>query len=360
MHEKPKKNYDINKRDFSILIIDDDPDVIKAIKKTLQFSNPRYFIESVSNVKKALELVKKTYWDTILIDLSLPWEHGGISDPQNGMKTIEIMRNELKITAPIIAITGHDDSEELSETVLDLGAYYFLNKPLRAKSLTAIVRNASTFQMAGFDGLTGLLNKFTFIERLKSEFERVKRNNRKIVEIPGREDTMEGLSHISLLFLDGDNFKNINDSYSHLVGDQVLKKISGSFVDEDIYKIPDGNSENTKYIIRPYDVASRFGGDEFAIFLPETNHSNALIVAKRIKSIIGRIELKEIVGEENIRENIDKITLSIGIATYPFPNDVSGHEDLIAMADAAMYASKSTRTGDICGYDPAGNIIDLY
>jgi PleD family two-component response regulator len=359
MIEKPtKKSYETIKRDLSILIIDDDESVVRSIKRILQASNPKYYIESVSTVSRAIEMAKKTYWDTILIDLSLPWDEGGGCDPANGMRAIEMLRGEMKITAPVIAITGHDDREDLSDTVLDLGAYYFLTKPLRPKSLTAIVRNATTFQMSAFDGLTGLLNKFTFIERLKSEFERVRRKNQNLdISTDNCDDGKH--SCISLLFLDGDKFKNINDTYSHLIGDQVLKKISSSFIDEDIYKFPNGSNDLLKYIIRPYDVASRFGGDEFAVFLPETNHHHALIVAKRIKDLIGTISLKEIIGEENLKNGNDSITLSLGIATYPWPNDVSDHEELISMADAAMYASKDTRKGHIFGYNADRMLVRL-
>ncbi len=126
MTEKPtKKSYETIKRDLSILIIDDDDSIVRAIKRILQASNPKYYIESVSTVSRAIEMAKKTYWDTILIDLSLPWDEGGRCDPANGMRAVEMLRGEMKITAPIIAITGHDDREDLSDTVLDLGPITF-------------------------------------------------------------------------------------------------------------------------------------------------------------------------------------------------------------------------------------------
>jgi len=358
MHSDQFREYDKTRRDFNILIIDDDSKVVKIITKILKDSNPRYYIESASCVESALGLIKKTYWDTILLDLSLPLSQGEKPDPHNGLRTLERLKNDLKIDAPVIAITGQDD-EELSETVLDIGAYYFLTKPLRNKSLSAIVRNATTFQMTGFDGLTGLLNKSTFIERLKSEFERVRRKNQEVDSIVRECNDDMNISCISLLFLDGDNFKYINDTYSHLVGDQVLKKISGSFIDENLYKVLENNFESVKYIIRPYDIAARFGGDEFSIFLPETNHRSALVVARRIRDVIKKIKLADIVGEENIDNDVKDITLSIGIATYPSPNMAMTHEELIVQADTAMYASKETRTGDIYGYNAEGMLIKM-
>ncbi len=348
------------KRDFSILLIDDDPQIVKTITRILRSANSAYYIKSASSVKEAIDLAKKTYWDTILLDLALPWQKGQRSSPENGIRALKVLKGELKINAPIIAITGYQDDPELSETVLDLGAYYFLNKPVRAKSLAAIVRNAMTFQMTGFDGLTGLLNKITFEERLKSEFERVRRKNLELQELQRTYLTPPGQSYISLIFLDGDNFKTINDTYSHLVGDQVLKHLSSSFVDENIYDALHERQESIKYIIRPYDIAARFGGDEFSIFLPETDHTSALTVAQRIRDLVKKFNIADIVGEDAIVDSEFELTLSIGIATYPEPNRVQDFEELIQSADNAMYASKETRIGSIFGYNPEGVLIQLY
>ncbi len=347
------------KRDFSILLIDDDPEIVKTITRILRAANNSYYIESVASVENAINLVNKTYWDTILLDLALPYKEGGRVDPENGIRALKILKSELKVNAPIIAITGFQDDADLSEKVLDLGAYYFLNKPVRAKSLAAIVRNAMTFQMTGFDGLTGLLNKITFEERLKSEFERIKRRNLEIQDI--NNGCTPGLtsSCISLIFLDGDNFKTINDTYSHLVGDQVLKHISSSFIDENLYDVLNEGEEAVKYIIRPYDIAARFGGDEFSIFLPETNHLNALAVGRRIRDLIKKFSIEDIVGEDDVIEDVTDFSLSMGIATYPEPNAAHDYEELIHFADNAMYASKETRIGSIFGYSPEGILIKL-
>lgn len=347
------------KRDFSILLIDDDPEIVKTITRILRAANSAYYIESASSVEKAIDLVNKTYWDTILLDLALPFREGERSDPENGIRALQILKSELKVNAPIIAITGFLDDADLSEKVLDLGAYYFLNKPVRAKSLAAIVRNAMTFQMTGFDGLTGLLNKITFEERLKSEFERVRRKNLEVENM--NQNCPAGLttSSISLIFLDGDNFKTINDTYSHLVGDQVLKHISSSFIDENLYKVINESEEAVKYIIRPYDIAARFGGDEFSIFLPEANHSNALAVARRIRDLIKKFRIADIIGEDEVIDDVSDFSLSIGIATYPEPNSASDFEELIHFADNAMYASKETRIGSIFGYSNDGVLLKL-
>jgi len=347
------------KRDFSILLVDDDPVIVKTITRILLADNDDYYIESASSVEAAIDLVKKTYWDTILLDLALPMQEGERSDTANGLLAMKLFKEELKINAPIIAITGFLDDAELSETVLDLGAYYFLNKPVRAKSLAAIVRNAMTFQMTGYDGLTGLLNKITFEERLKSEFERVKRKNLEALDSPDCIEPGMNYSSISLIFLDADNFKAINDTYSHLVGDQVLKHISRSFIDENLYKVLKNHDDMVKYIFRPYDIAARFGGDEFTIFLPETNHGSALAVARRIQDLVKKFHMSEIIGDDQVVKDVARFSLSIGIASYPLPNRAVDHEELIQFADNAMYASKETRDGSIFGYSADGVLVKL-
>jgi diguanylate cyclase (GGDEF)-like protein len=343
-----------NLRDISVLIVDDDPLILKTITNILIRSNTRYYVQTAQNIQDALDLVRKTYWDTILLDLSIPYRPGDEPETSHGIRALKELLVDLSVTAPIIAITGYND-EDLSDVVLDLGAYYFLNKPLRPKSLAAIVKNATGFKMSGFDGLTGLLNRKTFEERLKSEFERVKRKNEENgVYCDQGDGASVSRSYLSLLFIDGDNFKRINDTYNHLVGDQVLKKIGNSFVDDRVYRPVMENGKSLKYIISPYDIAARFGGDEFSIFLPETDHQSALVVARRIRGLVKEYDLSDIVGPGETGVEPMHISLSMGIVTYPIPNVVNSYDELIGLADAAMYASKETRRGYIFGYNSAG------
>lgn len=335
-------------RDISILIVDDDPFILKTISKILKASNPNYFIITAEYSDEAKNYLKQTFWDIILLDLSLPAVKGGSPESDNGLQLLEFIKNTMKISSPVIAITGYND-DELSDTILDMGAYYFLNKPLRAKSLSAIVQNATRFQLAGFDGLTGLLTKDSFEDRLEAEFERVARKNKK--------DTEHKHQHsLSLIFFDGDNFKQINDMYNHLAGDKVLRKIGSCFMEESLYRLTVSKEKSEQYIIRPYDIASRFGGDEFAIFLPETDHAGAVAVAKRIKKKIGSIKLSDVIEAEISKGDTDGISLSIGIASYPEPNKVKNYEELILKADEAMYSSKQSKTAKIFGYNKNGNI----
>ena len=116
--------------------------------------------------------------------------------------------------------------------------------------------------------------------------------------------------------MDIDNFKQVNDTYGHLVGDMVLKEIAATI----------------QKTIRHVDIPARYGGEEFTVILPETAALNAVIIAERLRQRISEIEVKV---DDNI---ILRPTVSIGIAEYP--NAADGIKELIDCADKALYVSK--------------------
>ncbi|MCD6473098.1 sensor domain-containing diguanylate cyclase [Candidatus Aerophobetes bacterium] len=151
-------------------------------------------------------------------------------------------------------------------------------------------------QSAITDNLTGFYNGGYFHKRFEEEIKRAARNKRLL----------------SILFIDVDHLKFINDSYGHLAGDEVLKEISKAI----------------RACIREVDIPARYGGDEMAIVLPETNNTVAYSIAKRIKDKIKNIPF---------RKNVP-LTVSIGVATYP--QDTTKPQDLLNKADRAMYKAK--------------------
>ncbi len=155
-------------------------------------------------------------------------------------------------------------------------------------------------QLATTDGLTGIANHRSFHETLSREIARTSRN----------QGTM------SLIVLDIDDFKKINDTYGHMVGDTVLKDI--------VCRIRDN--------IRTIDAFARYGGEEFGIILPDTGRVGAEVLARRITSAISSKPL--VCAQHTIR-----YTASLGIAFYLADQPVT-KDELIANADAAMYASK--------------------
>jgi two-component system, cell cycle response regulator len=151
------------------------------------------------------------------------------------------------------------------------------------------------------DGLTQLINHKHFQVVLEKEIERSKRYKRPV----------------SLLILDIDHFKSVNDNYGHPVGDLVLKEIARSI----------------KEMLRVNDTAARYGGEEFAVIIPENDEKRALLTAERIRKIVEQKVIQS--GADQVR-----VTISIGCAS--FPTLALTQKELIERADKALYYSKET------------------
>ncbi len=169
-----------------------------------------------------------------------------------------------------------------------------------ANQAAIAVDNAQLYELATKDGLTKLYIHRHFYFLLESEIKRVQRYHHVL----------------SLVMMDIDNFKHVNDTYGHLVGDMVLKEIAATI----------------QKTIRHVDIPARYGGEEFTIILPETAALNAVIIAERLRQRISEIEVKV---DEN---TVLRPTVSIGIAE--FPNAAEGIKELIDCADKALYVSK--------------------
>jgi diguanylate cyclase (GGDEF)-like protein len=165
---------------------------------------------------------------------------------------------------------------------------------------TLALRNAwlleQVHHMATTDGLTGVANRATFDRTLFAELGRAARR---------REDA-------SLLLLDIDHFKALNDEHGHQVGDQVLRLVGTALT----------------AACREFDTAARYGGEEFAVLLPATSSDEAVEVAERLRTSIAEMP-----------SGLD-VTVSVGVASFPL--DATGPDGLVAAADHALYRSKRT------------------
>jgi diguanylate cyclase (GGDEF)-like protein len=163
--------------------------------------------------------------------------------------------------------------------------------------------NSKLRELAFRDGLTGLFNHRYFQDFIEKELNRATRYKRAF----------------SLIMLDIDHFKKINDVYGHPVGDTVLKEISSAI-------------EQT---VRNCDVVSRYGGEEFAVVLPETALKGAVILAERLRKKVEQLVIKA--SDENVQ-----MTVSLGLTVWEPGLDVTHKAEIIDAADRALYKSKKT------------------
>jgi len=177
-----------------------------------------------------------------------------------------------------------------------------------ANQLAVAVNHASLFaqiqQQALTDGLTGCYNRRSFEMQFDREMQVARRQNQPL----------------SLIMLDLDRFKQLNDSAGHDAGDEGLRKLADCFRQE----------------LRGIDTATRFGGDEFALILPTADTDGALNVAERLRACIAEIHIP----------GVGNLSASLGIAT--FPQNGSTRAEMVIAADTALYSAKRTGRNRVC------------
>jgi diguanylate cyclase (GGDEF)-like protein len=152
-------------------------------------------------------------------------------------------------------------------------------------------------QLAYLDGLTGIFNRRFFELRIIEEMDRARRFQ----------------SGMAVLMVDIDQFKRLNDEFGHLLGDEVLRQVSSIFHQQ----------------LRKIDVVCRYGGEEFAILLSQTNPQHALAVAEKLRRLVESWQFPGVPRP---------VTISAGVAT--FPDHGTSRDELVKSADAGLYAAK--------------------
>jgi diguanylate cyclase (GGDEF)-like protein len=189
----------------------------------------------------------------------------------------------------VINVTNKKDGKEFTEEDVEM-------LKAVADQAAVAVNKAQLWDMAVTDSLTGLYVRRYFIVKLQEEIHRAERYNKPL----------------SVVMVDLDRFKKINDTYGHDAGDRALKTISQFF------------QKN----IRDIDAIGRYGGEEFVMLIPDADKKAAFCLAERLRKELAKVKL----------EDLPPITISLGIATYP--SDGTDIDELIKKADAAMYEAK--------------------
>ncbi|MBG6221701.1 MULTISPECIES: diguanylate cyclase [unclassified Janthinobacterium] len=306
----------------SVLLVDDQLIIAEAIRRMLSDQQDIEF-HYVTDATQALDMALRLQPTVILQDLVLP----GI----DGFTLIQLYReNAVLAHVPVIVLSAKDDPK-LKAHSFTVGANdYVVKLPDRLELLARIRHHSNAHisrlqrdqafrflresqknladanielqKLAALDSLTGIANRRRFDETLQFEWQRGQRDK----------------TALSLLFCDIDDFKSYNDHFGHLAGDLGLKKVAAVL---------------TEHLKRPADLAARYGGDEFALILPETEAAGALLIAEACRRHLEGLRIENPASHQGI------VSISIGVATMmPSPN--SSVEQLINHADQALYAAK--------------------
>jgi len=285
-------------REYDICIVEDHPDLQRLIFETL--TRAGFVCRCASNGVEGWELVTAHPPKVILCD----WHMPGL----DGLEFCRRVREHTKLSDLFFVLMTAHDKAGSKTLALCSGADDYLIKPIDLDELVARVRVGQRMwamqeklrQAAYTDGLTGLCNHDHLARVLEAEINRSRRYG----------------GPLSLVMIDLDYFKTINDTHGHLVGNQVLLQVADCL----------------RATVRDVDTIGRFGGDEFAIVAPEATQDAAAVVARRVlEAVHQRVRI----------ENIDNFRLgaSIGVASTDDLR-VKNAADLLNLADQAMYIAK--------------------
>ncbi len=309
-----------------ILILDTDKLLIYELAGRL--GNVGFDVLAANDAETALKLIEIVIPSVILLDLSMK--------TPDGKEFLVLLKSKNTLTdVPIIILSQDTDTSSQVYGFLQ-GANDYIGKPfqfqevlarinnqikihnvqknLEKKNRELVNRNIILEQMAVTDSLTELYNKGYILKRLDSELTRTVRYN----------------ESISVIMIDIDYFKKINDSFGHIAGDNILKKLAEKLTES----------------VRDVDIVARYGGEEFLVVCPNTSIGGASILAERIRENVQNTVFQA--GSSDIR-----ITVSLGLASLSPSSHISSDfnfEQLLKEADSALYKAKSAGRNRVAMY----------
>jgi diguanylate cyclase (GGDEF)-like protein len=297
----------------SILIVDDTETNVDILVELLSDS---YEIVVALDGKSALEILEEQEVDLILLDIMMP-----IIDGYDVCRRVK--QNEKTNDIPIIFITAKTDEESI-EKAYEAGGMDYVTKPFKPKELFARIKTQLQLRaliqelessknalkhLSETDPMTKLWNRRYFGYASKN-----------ILELAKRDKTA-----LTVVMLDIDKFKEVNDTYGHNVGDDIIISLANILLE----------------MTRKSDLACRFGGEEFILLLPETSLEGAMVIAEKIRK---KVESFSLHLEDEREVNV---TVSLGVSQVDTENDLS-IESAIKRADIALYKAKEKGRDKVC------------
>ncbi|SCY90340.1 diguanylate cyclase [Alkaliphilus peptidifermentans] len=305
-YEKADVNMEVDndKNKFKVLVVDDEIVNLQVLASQLILNN--YNVTTALSGKKALKLISEESFDLVILDVMMP--------KMSGYEVCKRIREKFTLVdLPVLMLTANS---QLNNVCLgfECGTNDYIIKPFEKSELLARIKTLITMKnavkLSVIDSLTGIFNRkhlFELAELLFNEH----RAEKKIM---------------SIIMMDIDNFKILNDKYGHGIGDMILKDIV----------------TRCQEVLRPTDTIGRYGGEEFTVILPNTEIEIAHKIAERIRKNVSAKPIK--IGEEN--EEI--VTLSLGIGESNSTN--KSVLDIFYEADKALYKAKSSGKNKVTTY----------
>lgn len=304
-----------------VLIIDDSVTVREQIIRTLEsFSLFTRYYEAEDGLEGFKKLLSSPV-DIILCDLEMP--------RIDGFKFLSMLKARPDLQdVPVIILTGMNDRERKIKGLVQ-GASDYITKPFDPEELVARVKvhlkikklqdelrhtNELLLELSNTDHLTRLFNRRFMMEALNKEVQRSIRKG----------------GNLSLIMLDIDHFKRVNDDFGHLQGDVVLQKVASLLQKE----------------LRSYDCAARYGGEEFVAILPDSTLKDSVFVADRIRLAVQGARYDGELAKLSL-------TVSLGVATFSKEQSITV-DGFIKQADDALYRAKSNGRNRVEFHDPEG------
>src|SRR3989304_4097091 len=297
-----------------ILVVDDEEMIREMLFDVL--SQAGYTVKTAKDGSDAIAQIENEPFEIVITDLKMP-----------GMSGMELLQRVQKINPDIcvLIITAYSTIES-AVGAMKQGAYDYICKPFELEEMKVVVEKAVERQrllhesrmvkhykhLSITDGLTKVYNHRYFHEFLDRELQRARRTS----------------STFTLLFADVDNFKQYNDVNGHLAGDEILRELAPIFLKT----------------TRKTDFVARYGGEQFAVNLPDTGTNGSLRVALHIMQAIRTKKWL-------YADALPCKTITLGIEVLSYPKDALLKEELISKADKAMYHAKKTGKNKVCYFN---------